>query len=58
MNTNLIKARQSRNDFFKPSKKQTNEFDSNTMIPQVDLLLFVFWKKFKTLKDILKLTDF
>ena len=29
------------------SKKQTNEFDFTTMIPQVDLFSFVFWKKLK-----------
>ena len=32
------------------SKKPTNEFDFTTMIPQVDLLSFVFWKKLKTPK--------
>ena len=34
----------------KPSKKTTNKFNFTTMIPQVDLLLFVFWRKLKTLK--------
>ena len=29
-------------------KKQTNEFDFTTMIPQVNLFLFVFWRKLKT----------
>ena len=32
------------------SNNRTNEFDSTTMIPQVYLFLFVFWKKFKTPK--------
>ena len=32
------------------SKKRTNEFDFTTMIPQVDLFSFVFWKKLKTPK--------
>ena len=32
------------------SKKWTNEFDFTTMIPQVDLFSFVFWKKLKTSK--------
>ena len=32
------------------SKKRMNTFDFTTMIPQVDLFSFVFWKKFKTPK--------
>ena len=32
------------------SKKRTNEFDFTTMIPQVDLFSFIFWKKLKTPK--------
>ena len=32
------------------SKNRTNEFDFTTMIPQVDLFSFIFWKKFKTPK--------
>jgi hypothetical protein len=32
------------------SKKWTNKFDFTTMIPQVDLFSFVFWKKLKTPK--------
>ena len=32
------------------SKKRTNEFNFTTMIPQVDLFSFVFWKKLKTPK--------
>ena len=32
------------------SKKRTNKFDFTTMIPQVDLFSFVFWKKLKTPK--------
>ena len=40
------------------SKKWTNEFDFTTMIPQVNLFLFIFSKKLKRhQKDILKLTD-
>ena len=31
-------------------KKRTKKFDFNTMIPQVDLFSFVFWKKLKTPK--------
>ena len=52
----LLKVRQSRNDFFKPTfppKKQTNEFYFTTIKPQVDMFSFVFWRK----KDILKVTD-
>ena len=48
-----LKVKQSRNDFFKPTilpKKRTNKFDFTTIIPQVDLFSFVFWKKFKTPK--------
>ena len=33
------------------SKKQTNKFDFTTMIPQVDLFSFVFWRKLKTPKS-------
>ena len=39
--------------FFKPTflpKKWTNKFDFTTMIPQVDLFSFGFWKKLKTPK--------
>ena len=32
------------------SKKRTKEFDFTTMIPQVDLFSFVFWKKLTTPK--------
>ena len=45
----LLKVRQSQNDFFKPTilpKKWTNKFDF-TMIPQVDLFMFIFWRKLK-----------
>ena len=54
----FLKVRQSRNDFFKPtkfSKKWTNEFDFTTMIPQVYLFSFVLWKKKQ--RHISKLTD-
>ena len=33
------------------SKKWTNEFDFTTMIPQVDLFSFVFWRKSTTQKN-------
>ena len=33
------------------SKKRMNEFDFTTMIPQVDLFSFVFWRKLKTPKS-------
>ena len=33
------------------SKKQTKEFDYTTMIPQIDLFSFVFWRKSKTPKN-------
>ena len=51
-NASRLKVRKSRNDFVDndTSKKRTNEFDSAAMIPQVDLFLFVFWKKSKTPK--------
>ena len=29
---------------FNSSKKQTNKFDLTTMVPQVELFSFVFWK--------------
>ena len=32
------------------SKKWTKKFDSTTMIPHVDLLLFIFWRNLKTQK--------
>ena len=32
------------------SKKRTKKFDFTTMIPQVDLFSFVFWKNLKTPK--------
>ena len=49
----LLKVRQNRNDFFKltiPQKKWTDEFTFTTMIPQVDLFSFVFWKKLEDTK--------
>ena len=33
------------------SKKRTKAFDFTTMIPQVDLFSFVFWRKPKTPKN-------
>jgi hypothetical protein len=33
------------------SKKRTNEFNFTTMIPQVDLFSFVFWRKLTTPKN-------
>ena len=35
--------------------KQTNEFNFTTMIPQVNLFLFVFWKKSKAPKNCFKM---
>ena len=49
----LLKVRQSRNDFFKPTfppKKRTNKFYFTAMKPQVDLFSFVFWRILKTPK--------
>ena len=56
----LLKVRQSRNDFYKAMflpKKRTNEFDYYDTSGR--LVFFIFWKKFKTpkLKDVSKLTD-
>ena len=34
----------------KSPKKRTKEFNFTTMIPHVDLFLFVFWEKLKTPK--------
>ena len=48
-----VKVRQSQNDLLKLTflpKKQTNEFNFTTMIPQVDMFSFVFLKKLKTPK--------
>ena len=48
-----LKVRKSRNDFFKLTflpKKRANKFKFTTMIPQVDLFSFIFWKKLKTPK--------
>ena len=39
------------------SKKRTKKFDFTSMIPQVDLFSFVFWRKSKAQKTILKLSD-
>ena len=48
----FIKVSQSRNDFFKLTFHPKNEhtFDFTTMIPQVDMFLFIFRKKLKTPK--------
>ena len=49
-----LKVRQSRNDLFKPTflpKKWTNKFDFTTMILQVNLFSFVFWRKSTTPKN-------
>ena len=32
------------------SKKRTKEFDFTTMIPQIDLFSFIFWRKLKATK--------
>ena len=37
------------------SKKQTKEFNFTTMIPQIDLFSFVFWRKSKTPKKHFKI---
>ena len=42
---------------FNSPKERTIKFDFTTMIPQVELFSFVFWKKGKHQKDISKLTD-
>ena len=36
--------------FLNSSKKRTEKFDLTTMIPQVDLFSFVFWKNLKAPK--------
>ena len=36
---------------FGVSKTRTKEFDITTMVPQVDLFSFVFWRKSKTPKN-------
>ena len=38
------------------SKKWTKEFYFTTMIPQVDLFSFVFWRKYKTPKNHFEIT--
>ena len=43
--------------FFNSPKKQMKKFDFTTMVPQIELFLFVFWEKWRHQKDILKLTD-
>ena len=48
---NLSKGQTKSKWFFQAdvsSKKWTNEFNFTTMIPQVDLFSFVYWKKSKT----------
>ena len=42
---------------FNFSKKQTKKFDFTTIVSQVELFSFIFWKNSKIQKDILKLTD-
>ena len=37
-------------DILNSSKKRTKKFDLTTMIPEVDLFSFVFWKNLKTPK--------
>jgi hypothetical protein len=55
-----LKVRQSCNDFFKLTivPEQTNEFNFTTMIPQVNLFLFVFGKKSKTPKNCFEMNSF
>ena len=38
-------------------KKQTKQLDFTTMVPQVELFLFIFWENWRHQKDISKLTD-
>ena len=48
-----LKVRQSQNDFFKPMflpKKRTKDFNFTTMIPQVDLFLFIFLEEIEDTK--------
>ena len=45
----LLKVRQSRNDFFKPTFLPKNERTNSTLL-LVDLFSFIFWKKVKTPK--------
>ena len=53
----VLKVRQSRNDFFKPTFLPKNEFNFTTMILQVDFFSFIFLEEIEDFKDILKLTD-
>ena len=53
--TNMQKVRQGRNDFFKPTKKRTNQFYFSTMKPQVDWFSFVFWRKLQTPKRLFEI---
>ena len=46
----VLQVSKTRKQIVKPSTKWTNEFDFTTIIPQVDLFSFVFWKKLKTPK--------
>ena len=50
----LLKVGQIQNDN-SSSKKQINEFNFTTMIPQVVLFSFVFWKKLKAPKTYFKI---
>ena len=45
----MLKVRQIRNDFFKPTFLPKNEQTNSTLL-LVDLFSFVFWKKVKTPK--------
>ena len=42
---------------FNSPKKQTNKFDFTTVVPQIELFLFVLWENWSNQKDISKLTD-
>ena len=42
---------------FNSSQKRMSKFDITTMVPQVELFLFVFWENWRHQKDISKLTD-
>ena len=42
---------------FKSPKKHMIKFDFTTMVPQVELFLFIFWENWRHQKDISKLTS-
>ena len=50
----VVKVRQFRNDFFKPTFLPKNERRNSTLL-LVDLISFVFWKKVKTPKRLFEI---